>query len=313
MNILFTYDYGADKRALIEDMGHVVSFHDEKDIANYPNKEAVEILICYNPFKAIDLKEFTSLKYILLSSIGFDQLPKAEVKKLGITVCNNKGGYSIPMGEWIVMKLLEMFKHSRALYKNQEKHQWFMDTSILELYQKRVLFFGTGTIAREAAKRLQGFDMTVVGLNTSGHPSEYFDLCYPLSHSVEEVKKADAVVIAMPHTEKTKRLFNQEHIDGLKSDAVLINIARGEIIDENYLIEALKRNQFKAAALDVFHQEPLPEDHPFWEMDNVIVTCHNSWISEMRNQRRFDIIFENLKRLKHQEPLLNVIDIERGY
>lgn len=313
MNVLFTYNYGEEAMASIRALGFDVEFCDEKDIANYKNPEKVEVLICYNPFKYIDLKLFKSLKYILLSSIGFDQLPQETVKEMNITVCNNRGGYSIPMGEWIVMKVLEMVKHSKSLYENQRLNKWAMDTSVTELYNKKIVFLGTGTIATEAAKRLQGFDMNVIGLNTTGHESLYFDYCYKLTDAKEHLKSASAVVIALPLTHHTKGLFDQTHIEAMHPDAVLVNIARGEIIDEDYLVTALKEKKIKAAALDVFHQEPLPKDHPFWQLDNVIITCHNSWISEMRNQRRFETIYKNLTLLSHEEPLSNVIDLDRGY
>lgn len=313
MKVLFTYDYGKEALQAVRELGFDAEFFDEKLIADYQDYESVEVLICYNPFKYIDLRKFKRLKYILLSSIGFDQLPKKSVKDMNITVCNNKGGYSIPMGEWIVMKVLEMVKHSKSMYQSQEKKTWHMDTHITELYEKKILFFGTGTIAQEAAKRLQGFDMEVIGLNTNGRDMPYFDRCEPIDQAKSLVKTVDAVVIALPSTEKTKGLFSKDLIDALPSHAILVNIARGDIIDENYLVEALKNKRFKAAALDVFLQEPLADDHPFWSMENVIVTCHNSWISEKRNQRRYEIIYKNLVRLKNRETLLNQIDIQKGY
>lgn len=313
MKVLFTYDYGKESMDTLINEGINAVYHDERDIENYKDYEDVEVLVCYKPFEKIDLKAYKSLKLILLSSIGFDQLPIEEVESLGITVCNNKGGYSIPMGEWIVMKLLEQFKHSKALYKNQDNKIWQMDTDLIEMYKKTVVFFGTGTISKEAAKRLSGFDMTVIGLNTSGHAETYFDACYPLSDAKKHIKKADAVVIALPLTKLTKGIIGREMIDQMPSHCVLINIARGEVIDELYLTKALQDKRIKSAALDVFYQEPLPKDNLLWSLDNVIITCHNSWISEMRNERRFNLIFDNLMKYKNKAPLLNVVNILKGY
>lgn len=313
MKVLFTYDYGQSCMDEIRALGVEVDYHHEKDIASYKPVEDVDVLVCYKPFEAIDLHDFKKLKLILLSSIGFDQLPKDDVEELGITVCNNKGGYSIPMGEWIVMKLLEMMKHSSHLYANQQKKRWHMDTDILEVYEKKIVFFGTGTIAQEAAKRLAGFGMTVIGLNTSGHDTEYFDACYRLSEAVDHVSDACAVVVALPLTEKTKGIINKDIMDVMASTAVLINIARGEVIDEDYIVEVLKEKRIKAAALDVFYQEPLPKDHALWDLDNVVITCHNSWISEKRNERRFNLIKKNVKRYMNGEDLLNKVNILKGY
>lgn len=313
MKVLFTYNYGEEAMNEIRSLGFDVVYHDEKSIHTFEDFETIDVLICFNPFEKIDLRTFKNLKLILLSSIGFDQLPKEIVKEMGITVCNNKGGYSIPMGEWIVMKILEMIKHSKSLYDNQNKKSWYMDTSLLELYEKKIVFFGTGTIAQEAAKRLSGFDVEIIGLNTTGHKEVYFDCCHPLSEACKIVSDAAAVVVALPLTKKTKGIIDKHILDAMSKEAVLINIARGEVIDEPYLIEVLKQKKIKAAALDVFYEEPLPEDHPMWTLDNVVITCHNSWISERRNSRRFNLIRENLKRLKNGELLLNEVNILKGY
>lgn len=313
MRVLFTYHYGQDAFDRVKGLGYDVDYWPEKDMATYAYKASVDILICYNPFPAIDLNDFLSLKDIFLSSIGFDQLPLEAVKAMKIRVCNNRGGYSIPMGEWIVMKLLELTKNTRAIHDNQSNKLWKMDTSVEEVYKKRILFFGTGTIAIEGAKRLQGFDMTIVGLNTSGKAMKYFDMCYNMDESLNEVTKADAVVIALPLTDKTRAYFDRKHIEAMKKTAVIINVARGEIVDEVALTEALKNKCIKGGALDVFHQEPLEKDHPLWQLDNVHISCHNSWVSQRRNSRRFETIYENLRRRVTGERLINILDIERGY
>jgi len=313
MKVLFTYDYKEEAFKQVRALGYEVHYWPEGDMGAYPNPESVDILICYNPFSRIDLRDYKQLKYILLSSIGFDQLPKDLAQALGIKVCNNRGGYSIPMGEWIVMKLLELSRNSRQMYLNQEVGLWQMDTGVEEVYKKRLVFFGTGTIAHEAVKRLQGFDMTLIGLNTRGDLKPYFDHCYPMSQSIDQVKLADAIVIALPLTQATQGYFDQAHIEAMQNHAILINVARGEILDEDYLTQALSKHKIKAAALDVFHEDPLPRDHKLWTLDNVSITCHNSWVSEKRNERRFEKILDNLSRLKSNEPLINLLDLERGY
>jgi phosphoglycerate dehydrogenase-like enzyme len=313
MKVLFTYNYKDEAFEAVKALGYEVDYWHEKDMANYPSKREVDILICYNPFDHIDLRDFNRLKFILLSSIGFDQLPLDLVKEMAITVCNNRGGYSIPMGEWIVMRMLEFSKHTRQIYENQNNKRWHMDTSIEEIFNKRVLFMGTGTIAKEGAKRLQGFDMTVVGLNTDGKSVEFFDECYPMSEALLELKKSDFNVLALPLTKATRGLVDASYFDAMKTESYLINVARGEITDEEALISALTNNKIRGAALDVFHEEPLKENHPLWEIPSVIISCHNSWISEKRNERRFDTIYENLKRIMFNQTLINVIDLERGY
>jgi phosphoglycerate dehydrogenase-like enzyme len=203
MKVLFTYDYGQDKMKSIENLCYELVYKYEGTISNTLDIEDIEVLVCYNPFDKLDLSKLVNLKWIQLSSIGIDQIPKEAVLDQEIIVTNNKSGYSIPMGEWIVMKALELLKNSKGLYKNQENRLWKMDTSILEIYDKTIAFIGTGSIAVEAAKRFRGFDVRIIGVNTSGRDTQYFDKCYPLNELDEVIKHADVVVLSLPHTEKT--------------------------------------------------------------------------------------------------------------
>lgn len=311
--ILITYNYGKEKLKLIEELGYEVMYVSETNIVYNDDMQDVEILICYNPFSTLDISKMKSLKWILLSSIGVDQLPIEIVKEKNIIVTNNKGGYSIPMGEWVVLKILELIKSSKSLYKNAENKIWHMDTGILELYNKTVGFIGTGSIAIEAAKRLQGFGVEILGLNTKGKPVEFFDKCYKREDIKEMVSKCDFLAIAIPSTDSTYHLINEDILNASKKGMFIINVARGNIIDEKAMIEKLKDGTIRGAALDVFEQEPLNAENPLWNMENVIVTCHNSWISEMRNERRFETIHKNLKNHIKGKELINVVDLNKGY
>lgn len=313
MKVLFTYNYGQEKMDAVASLGYELVYVNERDISNNDYISDIDVLVCYNPFERLDISKLKRLKWIQLSSIGIDQVPKAKVLEHGITVTNNRSGYSIPMGEWIVMKILELMKNSKDFYHKQEKRKWQMDTSLLELYEKTVCFVGTGSIASEAAKRLQGFDANVIGINTTGRKVQYFDSCYPMSELDSVLKQSDVVVLSIPYTKETHHLINEEKLGSFKKGACLVNISRGSVIEEAALIEALRNGNLRGAALDVFEEEPLREDDPLWQLDNVIITPHNSWISEMRNERRYRIIYDNLKRYINGEKLANVVDIEKGY
>lgn len=313
MKVLFTYDYGPEKMNKVIDLGYELVYKYEGTITNTLDIEDIDILVCYNPFQRLDISKLYNLKWIQLSSIGIDQVPKEIVLERSITVTNNKSGYSIPIGEWIVLKTLELFKNSKRFYKNQEEKIYKLDTSLLELYNKTIVFIGTGSIAVEAAKRFLGFGVKILGINTSGRDVEYFDKCYPIDEIDDVIKQADVLVLSIPSTKKTYHLINKENIKLLKRNCVIVNISRGNIIKEDDLIAALKEGIIAGAALDVFETEPLPKDSPLWELENVIITPHNSWISEMRNERRFNIIYENLKRYINGKPLKNIVDIIKGY
>ncbi|AOY78102.1 phosphoglycerate dehydrogenase [Clostridium formicaceticum] len=313
MKVLFTYDYGKEKMESIKKLGYDIILRSEKGIVYTEEIQDVEALICYHPFATLDIAKMKKLRWIQLSSIGIDQVPKEIARKNKILITNNKGGYSIPIGEWIVLKILEVYKKSSKLYQQQQQRRWEMDTSLLELYRKRIGFIGTGSIAAEAAKRLQGFEVHTIGVNTKGTKVKYFDSCYPIDQLEEVLRSCDVIVLTVPHTKESHHLINKTRLAMMKKEAVFINISRGNIVDEEALIEHLQKGNFLGVALDVFEKEPLPQESPLWEMDNVLVTPHNCWISEMRNERRFRIIYENMKKFKEQQPLINQVDINKGY
>lgn len=313
MKVLFTYHYGEEKMKAVSELGYELVYIKENEISYTNDISDLEVLVCYNPFKNLDISELKQLKWIQLSSIGIDQLPKQKAKEQGIIVTNNRSGYSIPMGEWVVMSMLQLMKNSKELFRKQSEKKWKMDSSIVELYNKTVCFIGTGSIASEAAKRLRGFDVKIIGINTTGKKAEYFDSCYPMRELEYALSQADVVVVSVPETKDTYHLINENNISAIKKGACLINVARGSIIKEAVLIEALRKGDLRGAALDVFEEEPLSESNPLWCMGNVIITPHNSWISEMRNERRYHIIYENLKRYIAGENLINIVNIDKGY
>lgn len=313
MKVLMTFDFGIENMKKIRELGYEVMLQSEKQLCFSNDMIDVDVLVCYNPFNTLDISKLENLKLIQLTSVGIDQVPIGILKDRNIILTNNKGGYSIPIGEWIVLKLLELFKNSKGFYKKQLEKVWKVDTSLLELHGKTIGFIGTGSIAVEAAKRLKGFEVKILGTNTKGTDTEYFDKCYSIDNLKDMLKECDAVVISIPYTDKTHHLVNDEVFKSMKDGVYLVNIARGSIIDEKSLIQNLQNGKIKGAALDVFEKEPMDKDNPLWEMDNVIVTPHNSWVSEMGNVRRFNIIYENLKRFKTGETLLNIVDLNKGY
>ena len=129
----------------------------------------------------------------------------------------------------------------------------------------------------------------------------------------ELAPKLDILVIAAPYTKETHHLVNEKVFKSMKDGTYLVNIARGSIIDELALIENLQNGKVRKAALDVFEKEPLPENNPLWSMDNVLISPHNSWASEMNFRRRYEIAYGNMKRYINNEELVNVVDVEKGY
>ena len=311
MKVLFTKDYGKEKFDKIRELGYEIMYYNENIVTNNEDVDSADILVTYNPFRTLDINKMENLKYIQTTSIGIDQIPVDKILNRDIVIANNKGGYSIPIGEWIVMSILEIYKNSKKFHEQQINKKWKMNFSITELSGKKIGFIGTGTLATEAAKRLQGFDVEVWGVNTTGHNREYFDKCFASDKMDEVFKNCDVVVVTIPATKDTLGIINKDKFEIMKDDSVFINVGRGKIVNEEDLIKYL--DKFKGVALDVFEQEPLPKESPLWDADNVIVTPHNCWVSDKNDIRVEKLMYSNLKKYKEGKQVDNIVNIERGY
>lgn len=273
--------------------------------------DAIDVLVTYNSFDKLDISKMKNLKFIQLGSTGFDQVPKDKLINRDIILSNNKGGYSIPIAEWIVLNILQIYKNTKKFYINQSNKIWQPDTTILDVYGKIVGFLGTGTIAMEAAKRLKAFGVEIWGCNTDGRNIKYFDKCISKKYIDEIFQHCDIVISTMPSTNETQKIINKEKFELMKNNSVFINVGRGKIVDEQGLIECASK--FKGIALDVFEEEPLSQDSQLWHMDNVIITPHNSWVSQQNSLRSFNLFYNNLKKfIEHKEPS-NIVEITKGY
>lgn len=311
MKALFTINYGEEKFQKIRDLGYDVIYYNENTIKNNEDINTADVLVTYNPFSTLDVGKMKKLKYIQTSSVGIDQIPKEKANKQNIIIANNKGGYSIPMGEWIVMSILEIYKNSMLLYKQQINKKWKMDMSVTELVGRRIGFIGTGTIATEAAKRLKAFEVEIWGVNTNGKDVDCFDRCFSKDKMDEVFKGCDVVVCTIPATKDTIGIVNKDKFLIMKDDSVFVNVGRGNIVNEKDLIECI--DKFKGVALDVFEDEPLDENNKLWEFENVIITPHNSWVSDKNRDRTFNMIYNNLKNYIENKTLNNIVDINKGY
>lgn len=311
MKVLFTVKYDEEKINMVKGLGYEVIYKSEKIIENTEEINTADVLVTYDSFSRLDINQMKNLKYIQTTSVGIDQLPKQEIVERQIIVSNNRGGYSIPIGEWIVKSILDIYKNTVSFYKNQKNKVWKPDFTTKEVSGIRVGFLGTGTIAMEAAKRLKAFDVEVWGVNTKGSIREYFDKCFSTSDLDEIFKSCDVVVASMPSTKETIGLVNKDKFELMKEGSVFINIGRGDLINQDDLIDCI--GKFRGVALDVFEEEPLSEDNKLWDFDNVIVTPHNSWWSDKNPDRVFDLVYNNLKKFINNDNLKNVVDLKRGY
>lgn len=253
-----------------------------------------DAVVCNSLFQFNPVEEFTSLKAVQLTSAGFNRAPVGYLASKGIALFNARGVYSIPMSEWVVLRILEIYKHSREFHDQQKKKLWEKHRDLLELKDKRFIIIGTGSVGLECAKRLKAFDAEILGVDIKDSSSPYVDLFYPMETLTDVLPTADAVILTLPLTDKTKGLFSEELLSLMKDDSILINVARGPIIDEQALTQKLSEGKFRGVALDVFEEEPLSDSSALWTIPRVYITPHNSFVSDGNSDRMFSLIYKNL-------------------
>ncbi len=277
----------------IEQMGHsVVYMQNESD--PLPCKPSdVQAVICNGLFLYHDIKAFSSLRYVQLTSAGYDRVPLEEMKQRGMTVWNAHGVYSIPMAEFVLCGVLQLYKKSRFFQENQAKAKWEKKRDLLELYGKTVTIVGCGSVGTECAKRFGAFGCNVVGVDVALSPNEAYDTQMHFDDLNKCLPSTDVLVLTLPLTKETTYCIDHAQLHALPKGAVVVNLSRGAIIRESALLEALQTH-LGGAVLDVFEQEPLGETHPLWQMNNVCLTPHNSFVGDGNEQRLQGIVTKNL-------------------
>ena len=213
MKILVTgaFQLNSDAKETIEDMGHELYFHkDERETVLAP--EIFDAVICNGLFLYNDIKKFTNLKHIQLTSAGFDRIDVNFCNEKGIKLFNARGVYSIPIAEWAVLKILELYKKSKKFYENEKQHLWEKEREIFELFGKSAIIVGCGSIGTEIAKRLKVFGVKIVGVDIF-NPGNDYDEYFDINDINKALKEADIVVSTVPLTESTNCLFNKERFD----------------------------------------------------------------------------------------------------
>ena len=295
-NLLLTgaFKYNQEQLNKLENLGYEIVFIQDERKALSIDVSYIDAVVCNSLFLYNNIEWFKNLRTIQLTSAGLDRVPLEYIKEKGIELFNARGVYSIPMAEWAILKILEIYKKSRVFYKNQEQYKWEKQRDLLELTDKTAAIIGYGSVGTEIAKRLKAFGVKVIGVGRSEVESEYLNE-YLLIDDLEAVLvKSDIVILTLPLTDDTRHLIDKDKISIMKDNTLLINVSRGGIIDETALIESLRNDRFFGVALDVFEEEPLNAS-PLWDCENVIITPHNSFVSDKVNERLFELMIKNLR------------------
>lgn len=252
----------------------------------------------------------TRLKWLNSIYAGLDFMPLDLLARRGTVVTNGVGINAITIAEYVVMLMLTHAKGYREVVRAQERHEWLLDSpGKRELSGERVLLLGLGAIGQLVKTRLEAFDMEVVPVRRSGadgalRPDEWRG----------RLGEFDWVVLAIPSTAETVGMVGAAELAAMKPNAVLVNIARGDVVDQAALVEALREKRIEGALLDVTDPEPLPAEHPLWSLDNAQVTMHLSGRAQVKMfQRSADRFIENLHRWHKGEAVSPQMDLLAGY
>lgn len=244
-----------------------------------------------------------TVKWLQTFNAGLDQPFYQAMLDQGIRIAASSA-QAIAIAEYIIANILACYQGVFARRAYQQAHQW-RKTVFKELWHTRWLLVGFGNIGQAVAQRLRAFDCEVIAVRRSGQAHPLAEQVITLDQLAEHLPQVDGVIIACPLTEETTGLVDEAFFQRLKPGATLVNIARGKIVDEPALINALKQGIVAQAILDVFDPEPLPADSPLWDLDNVLISPHSSNAGE-NTPLRGDLLFlENLRRYLAHEALLN--------
>ncbi|MFA1820212.1 D-2-hydroxyacid dehydrogenase [Virgibacillus oceani] len=278
-------------------------------------KEAEVIVRWKKSIEPIILEHNKKLRWVQNWSAGVNNLPLEELENRGVVATSANGVHAYPISETVFAHMLGLTRKLHTYIRQQQEKKWDDAELNLEMHEKTIGIIGVGAIGHETAKIAKAFGMKVLGMRYSGEMTDNVDRMYTPDQLDELLVQCDYVVITLPLTKETIGLFSKEQFRQMKDTAFIINIGRGPIIEEEDLIHALQNNEIAGAGLDVFATEPLPENSPLWEMENVIVTPHTAGATAHYTKRVMeDIFIPNLRRyVLGKTPNINVVNYTRGY
>lgn len=256
-------------------------------------------------------------KYISIPSVKWVHVAGAGVEHLlpfppGLTVTNSSGICSRFMAETVMGAVL-MWNFGFPKYLEQQRAKLWRQNSWQPLSQKTILIIGVGNIGSAVAAIAKNFEMHVLGIKNSPIPADDVDEMVALDDLHNVLPRADYVCIHVPLTDKTRHFFGQDELKRMKPSAILINTARGGVVDEDALANALTNKQIGGAYFDVFEKEPLTKDSRLWGLPNFVISPHVSDSVADWQDRFIDFFLTNLERWRTKQQLLNIIDLSQGY
>jgi len=275
-------------------------------ISNPQLAKEAEVLIPFKPNLVldIDIKEYPNLKWIQYFSAGYDGVDIDYLKENNIAFSNAQNVYSKAIAEDVFTKIFYFNRCVKYYIDSMSTKTWKTSNEHKELKDSTVLIVGVGSIGKELAKRFKSFEMNVIGYRKTNRSAENFDHIITLDSELDQaIAIADYVILAIPLNQETKHMYDKRKLNLMKKDALLINVARGQIINQDDLYETLKNRQIRGAGLDVLDPEPLPKGNPLWDLDNVFITPHNASFSDQMMDNMFALFISNIELYVSGKPV----------
>ena len=262
----------------------------------------------------------TRLRWVHFPWAGVETELLPSLLERDVTVTNCAGVFAVPMAEHVLGIMLTFARALHVCARGTAEGLWVgrgarrrVTECIGELCGATVGIVGYGGIGRAVAQRAGAFGMRVLALRRRAQPDDAADEVWGPDRLDDLLRESDYVVLSCALTPQTRGLIGRRELALMKPEAVIVNVARGAVIDQSALIRALEGGRLRGAGLDVTATEPLPADSPLWRMDGVLITPHVSGMSPATHGRQFELLRENLRRYAAGEPLLNVVDKRAGY
>lgn len=254
----------------------------------------------------------SSIRFMQLGSSGYDPYLSVSLdRKPGFVMCNARGVYTVAVAEHAIAMMLALTRRIAMHVREQQQHIWRRGEEYDPLEGATVCILGLGSIGMAIAQRCAGLSMRVIGVTRTGkEPAKPpVSRVYGIDTLSEALAEADHVVLTIPASPRTQGLFGEAMFRRMKRGAYFHNVARGNLVVEADLVKVLKDGHLRGAGLDVFEKEPLPADHPFWDLPNVIVSPHAAGRSNDEYTRLCDLFVKNLQLYHAGKPLINRIDL----
>jgi phosphoglycerate dehydrogenase-like enzyme len=274
----------------------------------------VEVMVGTNRLAVEYFDAAPNLRWFQAMNAGLERLDRAGILQRGFAVTNGSGLAAAPIAEWCIAAMFALAKQLPTFIRSQERHAWERVRGGVVLEGKTCGIVGLGAIGRETARRARALGMRVVACRRTVEGADPdCDEMLPYSDLHRLLAQSDFVVLCVPLTRETTHLIDAAALKAMKRTASILNIARGDVIDQEALIAALKDGTIASAALDVTTPEPLPPESELWDLPNVIITPHSSGASDRREGTGAALFLENLQRYLGGQPLRNLAKPELGY